>query len=996
MSNNSESLYQEYYRYSDKYKEKYGEKSLVLMQVGSFYEVYSANGRGPNLFELSRLLNIQHTRRDKGKAESDTNPQIVGFNENSLEKFLEILVNNDYTVIVYDQEKSAKVPGQKVPRFENGTYTKSTFISNTSQNSSNNYLVCIYIVNEPQKNSHPLKSCGISAVDLTTGEVYVHSAFSEKYDEHIALDEVARFINNTCPSEVLIYYNNEVKKVDEQNIKEYFYSYFNIDSNKCRYYEKIDEKYKKLSFQNELLKKVYSEFESQLEPIEQFNLERESNIVVSLCLLFDYVNDKVNSLLRSLKPPSFCFDKQHLSLLNNAVEQLDIFDTQSNTINKIKYNSVFSVVNFCRTGMGERYLRHLLSSPLTSKEKLENMYNITEKMINLKIPDQIRNHLDTVRDIERLSRRIQLKMIKPCELVSFVNSYQAIKSTIEILHKTKKFKDIIKSDSVTRKIDEFDEEINKIFDLEKLSMCLSITFEKGVVIYNKNVHKEIDELVDNIDSGTKTIELLRDILFDLFPKPKNKKADNSGKVIIKHNDRDGYYLKLTKKNAEQLKKILDGMKTLKVGSKQIKVSDFFFSYNKDTAKITLPESLNEHTDKLEVYSEQISELYKKYYLQDIEKIYEKYSSLFLKCNEIITRIDFHQSAAKCAMEFGYCRPEIIESEDSILEIKELRHPVIERIISCQYVPHDVKLDDNLRIMMIYGLNSAGKSSYIKSIAIAVIMASAGLYVPAKSFKSTIFKTLMCRISANDCLQKGMSSFSIEVNEINSIIKRSQNKTLIICDEILKSTEYLSGMSLVASTLMKFDKLKCLAVVASHMHNLMELDEIKSIKTLKAYHIHAEYDAKLNAIVYDRKLLEGHGKTMYGLEVAKYMVKDNEFIDNAVKIKNKLLQQHDSIISGKVSHFNSNVYVYECSVCGTKDNLSLSNLHVHHIEEQHEFNENDTLDEKPHIKKNMMSNLVPLCVTCHDRIHKTKDLDIKGYLATSKGRKLQVEKKEKNK
>jgi DNA mismatch repair protein MutS len=301
------------------------------------------------------------------------------------------------------------------------------------------------------------------------------------------------------------------------------------------------------------------------------------------------------------------------------------------------------------------------------------------------------------------------------------------------------------------------------------------------------------------------------------------------------------------------------------------------------------------------------------------------------------------------------------------------------------------MDDNLKIMMLYGLNSSGKSSLMKSIAISTIMAQAGLFVPASSFKTSIFKTMMCRISANDNLQRGLSSFSMEMGEINSILKRSDNKTLVICDEILKSTEHISGVSLVAATLMKLEKLKCMAVVTTHMHELMNLDEIKAIKSLKAFHIHVSYDVKTDSLIYDRKLCDGSGKSLYGIEVGKYMIKDNEFIEDAVKIKNKLLEQHNSIISGKKSHFNSNVYMYECAICQTSDHLSLTNLETHHIIEQHKFNENKTTNAKPGLKKDDSSNLVVLCSKCHDAIH-NGEINIEKYVKTSRGKKIVVNKK----
>lgn len=986
------SITQEYLDIYKSYKKQRGdvanENIIVLYMVGSFYEMYSVNGDGPNLYELSKLLNIQYTHKDKSKPESLTNPHTLGFQMNSLEKFLEILTNNDYTAIVYDQKITLNPTAKKaedkrkVTRFCAGVYTKSTFITNLRQN-ENNYLMCIYIVNEDQKNGKSLKSVGLSCVDLSTKEIYVHSSFSNQYDEFMAFDEASRFISNTNPSEILIYFNNESKK---KNIytKDSLCGYFNVDSTKCHYFESVDQKYKKIAFQNEFLKKIYPSVESLVTPIEQLDLETEPNIVISLCLLFDYVYDKLPSLLKNIKEPDFCFDSSHVILGNNAVNQLDIFENQQNSINKIKYRCLFNVVNFCRTGMGERYLRNLLASPLTSKTKLNKIYDYTQKMIDLKLPDKIKTYLDSIKDIERLTRKMELKMLKPYELSFVFSSYESIVSMIGEIKKTKDFDAILQTD-IIKNLNDFLKNISNLFDVNNLSKCIDLSFDKQVEIYKKGVHTEIDNLNNNINSGTKTLEILKEILTNLFPKTKT--GNNNNKITIKHNDVDGHYLKLTDKNAKILQKLLETTKTLDVDSNKINCSDLQFSFNKNNAKITIP-SLNNHADNLDEYAEKLAQIYKTCYLNDLEYIYTKYEGLFTKINEIVTKIDYYSSNATLATEFNYCRPELIDSNDGYLEITQLRHPIIERIIDFDYVAHDVLMDKNLKIMMLYGLNSSGKSSLMKSIAISSVLAQAGMYVPATTFKTSTFKTLMCRISANDNLQRGLSSFSMEMGEINSILKRSDKQTLVICDEILKSTEHISGVSLVAATLMKLNKLNCLAVVTTHMHELMKLEEITAIKTLKAFHIHVTYDTKTDMLVYDRKMCEGSGQSYYGIEVGKYMIKDASFIDDAVKIKNKLLEQHNSAISGKTSHFNSNVYMHECAICKTSDHLSLTNLETHHIIEQHKFNENNTSDKKPGLKKNDQSNLIVLCSKCHDNIHNNK-INIEKYVKTSKGKKIVV-------
>src|SRR3989338_1113994 len=521
-----------------------------------------------------------------------------------------------------------------------------------------------------------------------------------------------------------------------------------------------------------------------------------------------------------------------------------------------------------------------------------------------------------------------------------------------------------------------------MFDIEKLSTCIDISFDNEVRVYKDRVHTDIDDLNNNINIGTSSIEKLRDVLSALFPKTKN--GWNNKKIYVKHNYKDGYYLKLTSKNAKILQDILRSVTDFNVGGIKIKSCDLEFMYQRQTAKITIP-SLNNHADNIEEYREQISHLYNIHYLEDLGIIHNKFRNLFIECNILITKIDYYQSCATLATTFGYCRPELISS-DGYFEATNLRHPIIERIIDYEYIPCDIKYDENTRIMLLYGLNSSGKSSLMKSIALATVMAQSGMFVPATYFKTSIFRSLMCRISANDNLQRGLSSFAIEISEINSIIKRSNEKTLVICDEILKSPEHISGVSLVASTIIKLAKLKCISIITTHMHELTKIDEIRSINELKIYHINAIYDPKIDALVYDRKLSEGSGSDFYGIEVAKYMIHDNDFIDTAIIIKNKLYEQHDSIISGKVSNYNKDLYVHSCTLCGIKDNIHITNLETHHIVEQHKFDENDIATGKKHIKKNDLGNLVVLCDKCHKNIH-NNGISLNLYKKTTKGKKI---------
>jgi DNA mismatch repair protein MutS len=1085
----NDKIYKMYINKHNELSKKYGQKTLILMMVGSFYEMYAVFDNGPNLHEISKLLNIICTRKNKSQPESWANPKMMGFQMNSLEKFLEMLTNNNYTVIVFDQKvkidinADKKKDKKKITREISGIYTKSTNINNLQQY-NNNYLLCMYITNEEQKNSKPLKSIGLSCVDLSTGQVLVHSSYSEKYDEYIALDDASRFINNMNPGEILIYYDNSCKNFVENDVEGFLYGYFNIEQDKCRFYNKIDLKYKDITFQNEYLKKIYPNSETLLTPIEQLDLEKDPNVIISLCLLFDFVYDKMPSFLKNIKHPEFNFDTTHLILGNNAIYQLDVFDNKDNINLKTKYKSLFHVVNETLTPLGERYLRNMLSSPLINKQKISSIYDTTDKMRALNMPNELNVYLQEIRDIERLARKFELQIIKPFEIMMFIASYENIIQIYNAIESHKEFKTLITDKTFNKNIEKFIQSVNKIFDVEKLALYNDFDFNEKINIYNKDIHKDIDELNNKIHSGKTTVEKLANTLAGYFPKSKkDEKIENASKDLeeekilirnskkegnhifmgkttwnvmsniftnkeyleydnkkikitdlkitsnksgckieiptikkssdlfkiknnllslltdnheiqeekscslqIKNNSQDGYYISMTANRANILKENLKKTQEIDLGFKKIKVSELEFKISKNTAKIMIPD-LNEHADKLEDYVSEISDLYKCHYIDDVTSIFSEFKQLFIVANEFITNIDYLNSCTILSLKKGYTKPTIQEQKYSYVEAKKIRHPIVERIIDYEYVPHDISIgNQDLKGMLIYGLNSSGKSVLMKSIGLCIIMAQCGLYVPADSFTFSPYYKLMTRITGNDNIFKGLSSFGIEMSEINSILKRSNENTLIIGDEICRGTEHISGNALVAATIIKLAKLKPTFIFTTHLHEIMSLTEIKSIESVKAYHLKVSYDTKTQTLIYDRILTEGCGEPIYGITVAKYIIQDNEFIDNAVNIKNELLNNYNSLISGKTSKYNSDIYVYECNVCHTKDNVKLTNLETHHINFQRNCDENNVVKDKKHIKKNDKSNLVVLCQTCHDKIH-SEELKINGYVKTSKGKQL---------
>ena len=255
------------------------------------------------------------------------------------------------------------------------------------------------------------------------------------------------------------------------------------------------------------------------------------------------------------------------------------------------------------------------------------------------------------------------------------------------------------------------------------------------------------------------------------------------------------------------------------------------------------------------------------------------------------------------------------------------------------------------------------------------MAQIGFYVACTKFTYFPYKKIFTRINGDDNIFKGMSSFAVEMDELRSILKYSDHHSIVLGDEICKGTEETSALAIVTASIMRFCNNNVNFIMATHFHKLYELEAINNINNIKFMHLSISYDEDNGSIIYGRKLQDGPGSTLYGIEVAKYIIEDELFIDNAQNIRNKILNKSNEILVNKTSNYNKKLYVDKCSVCGE----SCSMLDTHHINEQNNFDEND-------FNKDKLSNLVVLCKKHHDEAH-NGNLEIKGYIDTIEGKKL---------
>lgn len=971
-------IHEEYLQYHEKFVGKYGARTIVLMQVGSFYECYSTETRGPNLFELSDTLNIICTRKDKSITTIDEkNPYMLGFNCAATNKFLKLLIDNNYTVVTVDQTTPPPKPKREVTNI----FSPSTYIDNIT--TENKYLMVLYFETNSALNSTKSNvSVGMCAVDSTLGDVYWYESHgSGILNENEAWEEAQRFYHHYRPVELIIYQidntttNSETQNTKKINIGEKI----DIIPNQIMLeYKKINPEYTKLSFQNKLLKKVYPQCGMD-SPISFYNLDKSPYATIALTNTFDYIYQHNQNLINELKVPKYFNEHKYMILGNNAQYQLNIVDYYNWDKIDSKFHSLNAIVNNCCTPMGKRNLKQRLCAPFTDPNTIQNFYNQTEKMLKLDLWEDIRGYLKEITDLDKLFRKMSIKFIQPYELYSIYKSLQNIGKIIELVVKSEFKKDLFKifSKSNIKILEKAINWIENKFNIEQLKS--SNLNEVKISFYLTGVYPDLDELVKQITGGIGMVEILSKALEEICPEATLK---------IKHNDGDGYYLTTSKIRGEKLQAELKKQKkTLKLGSNEIKYDELEFKYLKHTCKISY-KGLVDHSDEIDELYVQFDELIKKYFLADCDEWYLQNNEQLLKeLINMIVHLDLITNNAYTANKYHYVKP-IIKTEtnsSSYIHSTNLRHPIIERIIDYEYVPHNVKLDDETKGNLIYGYNGVGKSSIMKGIGLNLILAQCGMYVGADSFEYSVFESLYTRISGNDNLFKGHSSFIIEMNELRTILKKANSKSLIIGDEVCRGTEYLSANAIVASAILKLNDLGAKFLFATHLHELAEIDEIKSINTIKFFHLAVE--KKGDELIFNRALKEGTGEQIYGITVAQYILDDPLFINRAVEIKNGLLEKDGvstKLMSDKKSLYNKEIYMDACGICGGKEKLE-----SHHINMQKDFKStiNGQINEKKkHVVKDSKANLIVLCSKCHDNLH-SGNFTISGLTKTTSGIKI---------
>ena len=588
------------------------------------------------------------------------------------------------------------------------------------------------------------------------------------------------------------------------------------------------------------------------------NLDREEK--KNYCRLLNYITrTQMRTLVHLQKVEKYDIDS-YLKIDLSSQRNLELLETLRF---QNKKNSLLYVLDKCQTAMGSRYLKRALMFPLIDRIKIERRYNIIDKMKKkfLETAD-LERYLSEVYDLERIVGKISYESANPKDLLQ-------LRKSLSFLPKIKKVVQLIEIYSY------FDLETDyslykELFDLidKAISLDAPYVIKDGNII-NSGFNKELDELrLINADS--------KEYLIGLEAKERERTGIKQLKVGF--NKVFGYFIEVSKLNSNLIKDEYGYIRKQTLSNAERYI----------TQELKEKEALILRAEEKTIQLEQ--ELF-----TDIRNICKDYIPQLQKLAKTISEIDMMQSLTKIAKENHYIRP--IINDDRSISIIQGRHPVIE-INASDFIANDIILDKD-RVLLITGPNMSGKSTYMRQIALTIILAQIGCFVPAKKAILPIFDQIFTRIGAADDIVSGQSTFMVEMMEVNNALQHATKDSLVIFDEIGRGTATYDGMAL-AQAIIEYvhNKIGCIVLFSTHYHELTFLEE--ELKHLKNVHVSAEENK--GELIFLHKVKPGAVDKSFGINVAKLAQIPLPVILRATDILNKL-HDNENYDKSKLSPYN---------------------------------------------------------------------------------------------
>ena len=941
-------MYQNFYKEA---KEKYGDKIVVLMQVGKFFEMYDScpitSGQGQtNIREASALLEISvsETPISVKKGLPTHNKLFSGFPDYVVKKYERILIRQGYRGVFITQEKEGKTYKRDVSNI----VSAGTFAEDEAEYSTpvlDRWLWAFFC--EQATEEMLIHSAAISCA---TGKIIVGNTMVGTTGDDIYLA-----LSTYEPAEVIVWSTEE--KLDATTLREMFHLPYNIPLH-IRTYE---HKKGAVKAEEDILLRSFSLERALL--FSELQIDRKPDTRRVLAHLLAFVEEHNPALIKNLKLPTDFQASEYVRLGNHTLEQVGMINK-----NKDKQNECFfHYFNKVHTACGRRALRQRLLQPIKDVSVLRERVAIIDKWRDCAGKLDVVAGLKKVYDIEKLFRRIQLKSASVADVWKLLSSLISVEEVI----KGTEIAGFPETED-TKAIRVLIKEIQQKWDLVKLAQ---VRDAKEVECVNP-WPTSVSETLNSFESGWKEANAkYTSILAEC------RTIVPDGFQPTREDDRP-FAVYGTKTRCDKVLKA-------KVLTPTLRMEDIKGHYYLRSDEIDALNTCGLKT--LKCWEKEWAIIWS----NKLDELATELLSVFPQIVGFVAETDINLNLAERAEEYGYCSPVYEEGDHSGLFAEGLRHGILERIRrDIMYVPHTVALgslataiegEESLVAkaeggILLFGVNSSGKSSLMKSIGLSVLLAQAGCPVPATQFKIVPYASIFTRILGNDNLWAGMSSFVVEMTEFRNILEYADQQSLVLGDELCAGTETSSAAALVAAGLECLLEKRASFFFATHLHELQRFPELLTKAGLKWLHLRVRFDPTNGQLVYDRDLQEGCGEMNYGLEVCRALRMPPSFLEKATAFRRRLQGLAPSALAQPASRYNSSVIRRACSVCGKEGSKELE---VHHIIHQEKAKKGKVA---PGVSKNHAGNLAVLCEECHTK-HHTGQIEIIGWKETSAGKML---------
>lgn len=593
-----------------------------------------------------------------------------------------------------------------------------------------------------------------------------------------------------------------------------------------------------------------------------FELKANKQDIPAIGGLLEYLKETQKRVMKNINKIVKVKNNQFMIIDMNTRRNLELVESIRE---RKKYGSLLWLMDMTKTSMGARRFRAMFDQPLQNSVEINDRLDAVEELSkNLILRDRLAESLSNIKDIERICGKIAYGSVSPNDLNSLRNSLEQLPNIKEILSAVKSKKLVFCRESLV----DFGE-IAELLSKAIKEKPPALTKDGGYI--KDGFNQELDDLRHAKDTADKECQKLEEI---------ERETTGIKNLKISSNNVFGFYIEVSKGQTDLVPLRYIRKQTIANAER----------YTTQDLKLIEDRIFNSHDNAIKLED--------KLYKMLLEYL-TNYLSAFLDVAKIVAEIDALLSISLCAVKFNFCKPDIGKNVKKI-NIVDGRHPIVERFAKDgSFISNDTLLDnEENKMMIITGPNMAGKSTYMRQVALITFMAHIGSFVPAKSAEISVTDRIFTRVGASDDLAFGQSTFMVEMSEVANILANATEKSLVVLDEIGRGTSTFDGLSIAWAVVEYISKnLSCKTLFATHYHELSELEGV--IGGIKNYKVTVKEIS--DSIVFLRKIIRGHANKSFGVEVAQLAGVPQKVIDRAKEISfnlEKVNQKLDMNIFGE--------------------------------------------------------------------------------------------------